>query len=144
MKIGFINPSFEDGHKDHHEHPQRIQQPNGYFLRIYNDLTNQHKPDKPYGVPEMRVLPKRLVPAHEHVDFYRNGTHTLKIFLDGEAWMAGIGQVLDLPAGEFIAKIPVFCDNVVRYVNGGKEFGGGGFIRFFYSRPRRTAHRFQV
>ena len=128
------NPSFEQGHYNHHGIPE-LQVPNGWLLH-HDEGPNALQPGSGgnFFRPESRVLSSAFLPPHERPLFIWDGDHTVKIFKGGAPTSFSLFTDVYLQPGSYRLTINLFPDLVLTWnADGSKVWatdGLSGEVRF--------------
>ena len=101
------NGSFDQGWTDDDLNPATQQNPKGWLLR-WNLTDTSPYSGQPYLLGE--GVHKNAFPPDEQDDFLWDGPWTYKVFAADRPFWARLKQLLDLPAGRYVLKTPVWCD----------------------------------
>ncbi len=102
-----VNGSFDQGWTDDDLNPATQQNPKGWLLR-WNLTDTSPYSGQPYLLGE--GVHKNAFPPDEQDDFLWDGPWTYKVFAADRPFWARLKQLLDLPAGRYVLKTPVWCD----------------------------------
>jgi len=116
------NPSFEQGYYHLNGIPE-LQVPNSWSMEV-----DQGQPAPGTGItlvrPESRVLPRWLLPSHEHSLFIWHGDWTVKVFKGGEPFSVRYSTQVTLQPGTYQFSANYFPDLVAGYDGNQKVWSG--------------------
>ena len=114
------NPSFEGGWYHPSSVPE-LQIPNNWRFEWDSGPTGfGSNPWDVYNRPEVRVLNRDYLPAHEHGLFIWHGNQTVKAFKGNSPLSFRLLADVNLAPGTYLLEVNIFPDLVMGYENGAK------------------------